>query len=479
MPGSARDQLQGSDLWKIVRQLPKGSLLHGHLPFMVDTDSLLDQALATPGFNLSAPAPLISEQEYQEAPFTLRYYPRSAGKSKDKPSIWAQNYEPSTSIDLQTAAASFPDRGREGFREWLKSRLTLPEKSTSNGSKAISDLFDRCLPLVNSILQYEPILRSSLRSTFSQLAADKVRHVEFRVAFTFPYILEGNSQPEQDYDGWFQILHEEIERFKSSDAGRGFYGARVVWATRRDLSDKEIGFSMKQCLLAKEQFPDLICAFDLLGPESYGRPLRDLLPILFWFRARCAEEGMEVPFAFHAGYCLGDGDQADGNLFDAALLGTRRIGQALSLYKHPLLIDALKQKNILIECSPSSSACLGLTKSFQSHPFPALLSRGVSVAMTNDSPGVFGLGENSLSPDFYLALLSFQSMGLSGLTMMVENSIRWSCYEDQSAKEWATDLQEAILGKGLKAARLHDFYADFEKFCEWVVQTFEQKYNLE
>lgn len=160
-------------------------------------------------------------------------------------------------------------------------------------------------------------------------------------------------------------------------------------------------------------------------------------------------------------------------------LGTRRISQGLSLYKHPLLIDVLKQKNILIECSPSSSACLGLTSSFQSHPLPALLSRGVSVAIANDSPGVFGLGANGLSSEFYQALLAFNSMGLSGLTMMAENSVRWSCYEDQSSKEWTTDLQEAILGESIKAARLREFYTDFQKFCEWVVETFEGKYNLE
>ncbi|KAL4808231.1 hypothetical protein BDV18DRAFT_134504 [Aspergillus unguis] len=480
MSERAKERLQRSesDLWRIVREFPKGSLLHGHLPAMVDTDFLIDQAFATPGFQISASKPLISEGDYQEVPVTFRNRPSSATESKDKPSLWAEGYEPSTFIDLQAAAASFPDGGEAGFRKWLKGRCTLA-KATLGGSKAISDLFGLRLPVINSILQYEPILRSCLQRIFSHLAADKIRYVEFRVAFNFQYTLKGSDKPEQDYIGWFQILQEEIQRFKSSKEGSDFYGARIVWATMRDLSNQEIGESMKQCLLTKDQFPDLICAFDLLGPENYGRPLTDLLPILFWFRGRCAEEGMEIPFVFHAGHCLGDGDQADDNLFDAVLLGTRRISQALSLYKHPMLIDVLKQKNILVEVSPSSSACLGLTNSFQSHPLPALLSRGVSVAITNDSPGVFGLGENGLSSELYQALIAFQSMGLSGLTTMVENSIRWSCYEDQSAKEWATDLQEAILGKGVKAARLNAFYVDFEDFCTWVVDTFEAKYSVE
>ncbi|KAL4941861.1 hypothetical protein BDV06DRAFT_172243 [Aspergillus oleicola] len=481
MSDSAKARLQGSDLWKIVRQLPKGSLLHGHLPAMVDTDFLIDQAFATPGFHVSAPKPLITQRDFQDAPFSFQYSPASTGEPKDKPTLWADDYEPSTLIDLPSAAASFPDGSETGFRRWLKSRCSLGpglSENTPRGSRAIWDLFNVRLPIINSILHYEPILRTCLRQIFSQLAADRIRYVELRVAFTFQYTLKGKDKPEQVYSDWFRIFQEEVEAFKKSEEGKDFHGARIIWATMRDLSNKDIGQSMKECIIIKDEFPDLICGFDLLGSEINERPLNDMVPLLFWFRGLCAEEGMEIPFMLHAGHCLTDGDQADDNLFDAALLGARRISQAVSLYKHPLLIDVLKSKNILIDYSPTSSACLGLTNSFQAHPLPALLSRGVSVAITNDSPGIFGLRENGLSSELYQALLAFNSMGLSGVTMMLENSIRWSCYEDQSSKEWATDLQEAILGEGLKAARLHEFYAEFEEFCAWVIENFEAKYSL-
>ena len=39
-----------------------------------------------------------------------------------------------------------------------------------------------------------------------------------------------------------------------------------------------------------------------------------------------AEVGLELPFLFHAGETLGDGSAADNNLYDAILLGTKRIG---------------------------------------------------------------------------------------------------------------------------------------------------------
>lgn len=47
------------------------------------------------------------------------------------------------------------------------------------------------------------------------------------------------------------------------------------------------------------------------------------------FRARCEKLNLDIPFIFHAGETLGDGSEADMNLYDAILLGTKRIGHGL------------------------------------------------------------------------------------------------------------------------------------------------------
>lgn len=66
--------------------------------------------------------------------------------------------------------------------------------------------------------------------------------------------------------------------------------------------------------------------FDLAGDENVLKPLIDYLEPLQHFRLRQQEEGVEIPFLFHAGETLGDGTVADNNLYDAILLGTKRIG---------------------------------------------------------------------------------------------------------------------------------------------------------
>ena len=66
--------------------------------------------------------------------------------------------------------------------------------------------------------------------------------------------------------------------------------------------------------------------FDLVGPEDTTKPIIDYLVPLLRFKDRQKELGLDIPFIFHAGETLGDGTAADDNLYDAILLGTKRIG---------------------------------------------------------------------------------------------------------------------------------------------------------
>lgn len=63
-----------------------------------------------------------------------------------------------------------------------------------------------------------------------------------------------------------------------------------------------------------------------MGNENELIPLIDYIKPLLWFKERQKEEGVDIPFIFHAGETLGDGTAADMNVYDAILLGTKRIG---------------------------------------------------------------------------------------------------------------------------------------------------------
>lgn len=251
----------------------------------------------------------------------------------------------------------------------------------------------------------------------------------------------------------------------------------MIWTALRRLDKRSIVTSMKECIEVKKAYPDLVAGFDLVGQEDAGRPLADLTPELFWFRKKCVEEGVDIPFFFHAGECLGDGDDTDRNLFDAILLGTRRIGHGFSLYKHPLLMDMVKEKKILIEACPISNEVLRLTGSIMSHPLPALLAKGVPVALCNDDPAILGHGKNGLTHDFWQALQGWDNLGLAGLGSLAENSVRWAAFTDQKQAEFLKDVKDSAFGQGVRAARLKEWGAEFEKYCQWIVKEYGPDYG--
>ena len=466
----AKDRMENSKLWQIVRKMPKGALLHCHIEAMGDLDWLIAEAFSTKGICIAADVPLDSPTSLQDSPFFFRHV--KSPSAAESQSIWTSSYVAQESIPINVAAANFPDGGKEGFVRWLKSRVTVTRQESLDqhlGPNAVWRKFTSCFGILASLQHYEPIFRKFIRNMLQGLLEDGVRWVDIRSVFVVPFTRAGEEKPDADYGNMLQALQEEIDAFKKSEEGQRFWGARLIWTTIRSFDTKTIANDMLECIAMKQEFPDLIAGYDLVGQEDLGRSLAELTPELFWFKKQCAQAGVDLPFFFHAGETLGDGDSVDENLFDAVLLGTRRIGHGFSAYKHPLLIEMIKDKKILIESCPVSNEVLRLTGSIASHPLPALLARGVPCALCNDDPIVLGHSLTGMSHDFWQALQGWENLGLGGLASLAENSVRWATFEDSSAKQWSQDIKDGRYGKGIRAQRLQEWHQDWEKFCQWVV----------
>lgn len=170
----------------------------------------------------------------------------------------------------------------------------------------------------------------------------------------------------------------------------------------------------------KRDFPELVSGYDLVAQEDLGHPLIDLAPELLWFQDQTKTRNLTIPFFFHAGETLGDGNSTDLNLFDAVLFKTRRIGHGFSLYKHPLLIDEVIKKRIMVEVCPISNEVLRLATDILHHPLPAMIANGVPTAISNDDPAMMGQDAAGLSYDFYQTIQGFDNVGLAGLVGITE-----------------------------------------------------------
>jgi adenosine deaminase CECR1 len=474
----AKGRMESSKLWKIVKRMPKGALLHCHLTAMGDLNYLFGEALKEEGVCFCSDVPLTTQAARSTANFRFRYLQQMP---KEEPSVWTDNYQPQSWAPLVTVADSYPDGGRDGFIKMVISRVTIdPEYSLKHhlGVDEVWRTFSSSFFIVDSLFRYEPIFRKFIRNVLSQLNQDGVRWVDLRYDFLNKFTRTGAAEPDKDHEANLAAMAEEIEAFKASPEGQGFWGARVIWTAIRRLPTRSIIEDMKECIQLKQIFPDLICGYDFVGQEELGRPLTDLVPEIFWFKKRCAEEGVDIPFFFHAGETLGTGDEVDENVFDAVLLGTRRIGHGFTLYKHPLLLEMVKEKKILIESCPISNEVLRLTSSIKAHPLPALLARGVQCSLSNDDPALLGQGSSGMTHDFWQALQGWENLGLEGLASLAENSVRWASFDDCTAKEWQKEIRDGAFGDGTRAQRMKEWAKDFEEFCAWVVQEYGAEVDI-
>lgn len=204
-------------------------------------------------------------------------------------------------------------------------------------------------------------------------------------------MISASGSPTLSHSDLVRIFLEAVSEAKSLlPSSQTFFDLKIIYVTVRFISTSELRWYLEDCISLAKEFPSSIVGFDLVGHEDPGIPLITYLPELLRFQSRCKEEGLNIPFLFHAGETLDDGSKTDENLYDAILLGTKRVGHGYSLNKHPELIRICKEKDILVECCPISNELLGYNGGNKNHPMISLINQGVKCALSSDDACQFG-----------------------------------------------------------------------------------------
>ncbi|KAJ5284794.1 hypothetical protein N7524_000100 [Penicillium chrysogenum] len=475
----ARPYISNTTLWKVVKQMPKGALLHAHLSAMLPYDKIVKIIIQTEGMVISASQPLDTKEAKQNATFTFAHNNGTLSTTHSK--IDASDYIPNTEVPVKTAVANF-EGGEAAFIDFIKSKTTIPPGESIRHELGVDEIwrrFQACFGPTGSMIQYEPVVRKFYQTLFQDLASDGISWVEIRTGGSHGKLVHnGDEEIDPDLDAWWHVLVEEIDKFKATELGKSknFLGARVIWSDTRINNRASITKSMKIALQRKQNFPQLFSGYDLVAQEDLGRPLSDLAPELVWFRQQSEALNLTIPYFFHAGETLGDGNSTDLNLFDAILFNTRRIGHGFSLYKHPNLIRQVIEQNVMVEVCPISNEVLRLNEDILHHPLPAMIAHGIPTAISNDDPAILGQDVAGLSYDFYEAIQAFDNIGLAGLGALAHNSLRWANFEDQSSEDWIQDIDRGEHGTGTKARHIQGWNREWEKFCKWIVDEYGSKY---
>ncbi|KDR73569.1 hypothetical protein GALMADRAFT_251310 [Galerina marginata CBS 339.88] len=427
-----------TQLFEILSKMPKGALLHAHLDATVNAEFLLELALKQPAIHVRIQKPLEASNLATNLP-EFRILPRE--QCTDIPSLTGPSYPLGSWVSLQNARNSFaPDLGgKDGFDNWVIGSMTInPAEAygTHNTIAKIWKKFGSTFITSTGLIRVEPIFSEYIRQFFRSSIADGISYVEPRINFLYKHMYGADGQDNIPHREWLVMFDRVSNEVKEEMAQQGragqFIGARIIYSTIRFITPEELEWYTEDCIALKKEFPHLIAGFDLVGDENVLKPLIYYAETLLRFRERQKEEGVDIPFIFHAGETLGDGTEADVNLYDAILLGTKRIGHGYSLIKHPKLVETCRQKGIAVEVCPISNEILRLTSSMPMHPLPALLNNGVPVALCSDDPAVFG--NMGLTFDYFQVLAASEITGLSTLGAIARDSIEFSTLDGEEKK---------------------------------------------
>ncbi|EIW51773.1 Metallo-dependent hydrolase [Trametes versicolor FP-101664 SS1] len=451
---TARETILKTKLFQAVSKMPKGALLHSHLDATVNARVLLNIALKHPAIHVRTSIRLTGETIYTVLP-EFRPLPQDEWTSLG--SLTDSVYEPGQWVPLLNARSAFESDlgGTAGFDEWAVRALTInPTEAyhTHNTTAKIWEKFLSTFAVARGLVRYMPIFVEYVREFFLSSIEDGISYIETRIPFWYKYMIGADGQENVPHREWLLIYDEVIAGVKRDLAAQGrsdeFVGSKIIYsAVKKDLTCEGLEWYLEDCIALKQEFPHLICGFDLVGPEDPLPPLINFIVPFQRFVARQKELGLDIPFILHAGETLGDGTAADMNLYDAILLGTKRIGHGFSLAKHPKLMELCRERNIAVEMCPISNEILRLTGSMPMHPLPILMNQGVPITLNSDDPAAFG--NMGLSFDFFQVLIVSEVTGLLTVKALARDSLKYACLapEEQSAalalfdRRWSTFVQ--------------------------------------
>ncbi|KAF5290658.1 hypothetical protein FQR65_LT01948 [Abscondita terminalis] len=365
-----RPLIDKSGVFKFLQKVPKGGALHGHTTAMVSSDYMYKLTYRSNLYGCIIDGIL-----------HLKFLNDT---HQDHKCNWMQ---------LNVLRVLNP-----AFDSWLLSQINLyteNPKAKYNSINDVWDAFQNMFTVVKGLVTYRPVFEDFFYQALKELYDDNVMYLEYRGTIPKLYELNGTIATTNQTVAIFKKI---INKFKI-DYPR-FIGARFIYAPNKNDNASMVS-AVKAVKELKKNFPDLIAGFDLVGQEDTRSP------IVAYLKGLNELSAMGVDFFFHAGETKWYESVSDYNLIDAIQLGTKRIGHGYAVPKHPLVMQAIKQRQIAIELCPISNQVLGLVSDMRNHPGATLIANNVPLVISHDDPAFWN--GKGLSYDFYMAF-----MGMAG-----------------------------------------------------------------
>jgi len=378
LKSKTRRLIDQSPILEIMKRMPKGGILHVHGFLMGDYRWLVEQA------TYRSDCYVYMGKDGAAAQGALRIFKESPGGG------WHRISE------LREAADDV-----EAFDEGLYESITLGEEDLVRQDIWVE--FSNCFRRSMGMFQEDDILNGYRRKAVRELMEENIQYVETR------------SFRDSGFTAEIQRDHPE------------FKVKYIIYAQRSDTRE-QITQVLDFTLDRRTADPDLYVGFDLVEEEDKGHTNLYYIDEFIKARHKARERNITLPLYLHSGESNWIENE---NVLDAILLGAKRIGHGIDLFKHPFLMQMVRERNIAIEVCPISNQVLGYVSDLRNHPAVLYINSGLPVVICPDDPAIW---KSTFSHDFYAAFMSW-GLDLKCLKQLAMNSLLYSAMEPEEIEK--------------------------------------------
>ncbi|KAH8295425.1 hypothetical protein KR018_011011, partial [Drosophila ironensis] len=419
----AKPLIDRSRVFRFLREMPKGAVLHLHNSASVSSSWVVQNISYMQGM-------LRCTTTSGETLLTFRRTPKEHNCQSEY-----------ILVSDERASASNPKDYDQNFERLINLYTPTPEVEYPTSTR-VWDKFQGMFNAFHDALAYLPAFRKYTWQMLEELYNDNIMYAEIRSTIRKLYDESGQDLSLERAVQEFLDVNTEFVRLHPD-----FLGFKIIFCVYRGFEMDRLRKAVNAFKKLREAFPNFVIGFDLVGQEDKGKPLYDLLPALRDLPAN-------TRFFLHGGETNWFGAPVDVNLLDALLLNTTRIGHGFALAKHPIVMNAVKARNIAVEVSPISNQVLHLVWDLRNHPAAQYLALDIPIVICNDDPGFWNA--QGLSYDFYYAIMSLapNNAGVRLLKTLVWNSVRYSTLTEEEQRRafkflevsWTRFIEKTVAG---------------------------------
>lgn len=430
---TSRAAMEATASFQIIRNMPKGGVLHIHDESLTTIDWLIQNVTYRDHCYMCV------DKKYN---VKFHFYSSAPASANCE---WKL---------VQTFRAQSGDP--EAFDRLLKSNLSLVTPDPVKAYPDIDTVWNKFISYfgqTQGLMLHAPVFEDYLYEGLRQFREDNVQYLEIRALLPPVYELDGSTHDKE----WVLNLYQRVITQFVNDYP-DFSGGKIIFSGHRSDSGALVLKDVQEAMTLHQKYPDFMVGYDLVGQEDTGHSLIYYIDDLLYPSRQ--NPPVNLPYFFHAGETDWQETATDYNLMDALLLNASRIGHGYALYKHPLLLKMLKERRIAIEVNPISNQVLKLVDDLRNHPAAALIADNFPLVISSDDPAAWEA--TPLTDDFYVTFMALtgENAGLATLKQLAINSLMYSAMTDEEKtaamalweKKWGYFVYDTVTTYGLEDA---------------------------